>query len=182
MTIRENKTKYAILGMLSFASKSGYEISKLIATSTAFFWSESDGQLYPILKKLHKENLISLYIEKTPGKHAKKIYSITKNGKKVLTDWLAKTPTTYNLRNEFLLQLFFGRNISTKKNIEKIKEYQTVLKQQLKLFDSFEPEIYKKSKSPIYHIISLAYGQQSMKAEIAWCNYAIQKLSEKKDV
>ena len=154
----------------------------MIKNSTAFFWSESDGQIYPILKKLHKENLVTLNIEKTSGKHAKKTYSITKDGKKILIDWLEKTPTTYNLRNEFLLQFFFGRNISCRKNIEKIKEYQIMLRQQLKLFDSFEPEIYKKSKSPIYHVLSLAYGQQSMKAEIAWCTYAIQKLSEKKDV
>ena len=49
MKKRENKTKYAVLGMLSFAPKSGYEISQMIKNSTAFFWSESDGQIYPIL-------------------------------------------------------------------------------------------------------------------------------------
>src|SRR3989338_9569983 len=181
MKKRENKTKYAVLGMLSFEPKSGYEISQSIKNSTAFFWSESDGQIYPILKKLHKENLVTLNVEKISGKHDKKIYSITGDGKKILTDWLEKTPTTFNLRNEFLLQFFFGRNISKKKNIEKIKEYQAMLKRQLKLFDSFEPEIYKTSKNPDYLILSLAYVQQSMKAEIAWCNYAIQSL-EKKDV
>ena len=176
MKLRENKTQYAILGMLSFAPKSCYDISQTIAHSTAFFWAESDGQLYPILKKLCAKHLVTVAHEKKSGKHAKKIYSITNEGKKVLTDWLEQSPVTFNYRNEFLLQLFFGRNIPKKKNIEKIKAYQSSLEQQLKLFGSFEDLIHEKSKDPTYSLLTLAFGQQSVTAEITWCKHAIKTL------
>ena len=180
MRNRENKTQYAVLGMLSFSPKSAYEISKSIQNSTAFFWSESDGQLYPILKRLLAEKLIELSVKKNKGSRDKKIYSITKQGKNALVNWLNQEPSTFNIRNEFLLQLFFGHNIHKSKNSEKIKEYQSALKKQLKLFDGIEKQIHEKSKNPTYLLMSLSYGQYSVKAEIAWCDAAI-KLLEKKN-
>ena len=136
MRVRETKTKYAVLGMLSFGAKTGYEISKAIQNSTAFFWAESDGQLYPILKQLAEENLVTVTEENEPGKRSKKTYEITEEGQQMLIDWLHQEPTTFTIRNEFLLQLFFGHNVDDKDNAEKIKAFQHALKQQLKLFDS----------------------------------------------
>ncbi len=47
---RENKTKYALLGLLNVCPGSGYDIKKLMEQSTSNFWNESYGQIYPILK------------------------------------------------------------------------------------------------------------------------------------
>ena len=174
-TTRENKTRYAILGMLSFGAKSGYEISKSIQNSTAFFRAESDGQLYPILKRLTEEGLVASSEENEPGKRSKKVYTLTHDGEDALVDWLHQEPTTFNFRNEFLLQLFFGLNIKRKANIEKIKEYQQALKKQLKLFGSIEERIREKSKYPTYLLLSLSYGQFGLKAEINFaCKYTVK--------
>lgn len=176
--MRENKTQYAILGMLSFGLKSGYDISRGIQNSTAYFWAESDGQIYPILKKLCKQGLVKLSEAKKSGKHDKKNYAITPLGKKALTAWLERSPATYHYRNEFLLQLFFGRHLPTEKNIEKIKHYQLGLKQQLSLFNTFENVIKEKSREPIFSLLTLDFGRDSLKAEIAWCDHAIKTLEK----
>ncbi len=124
MKQRENKTRYVILGMLSFAPKSGYEIGKTIQNSTKYFWSESDGQLYPILKQLTKEELvICVEPETLPGKRSKKIYELTDKGQAALLVWLRQHPTTFTVRNEFLLQLFFGHQLSWRKIEIKSKRY-----------------------------------------------------------
>src|SRR3990167_5690681 len=149
MRHRESKTQYAVLGMLSFEPQSGYEISQAIKNSTAFFWSESDGQLYPILKKLTQARLIQSQVnQKEKGIREKKIYAITQAGKKSLTQWLLQEPVTLNMRNEFLLQLFFGHNIKKNINIEKIKMLQQQLKSKLALFNNMEKEIREKEKNP----------------------------------
>ena len=49
---RQPSTRYAILGLLSLAPMSGYEIRKVAASSIGHFWSESYGQIYPTLRKL----------------------------------------------------------------------------------------------------------------------------------
>ena len=178
MVRRINKTQYAILGMLSFSDKSGYEISKAIQNSTAFFWSESDGQLYPILKRLCEEDLIRATDQETTGRRAKKIYQITEDGEAALQDWLLQEPTTFNIRNEFLLQLFFGHNVKPEYNIEKIKNYQRDLKRQLNIYSSIENRIKKNSKNPTYLLLSLSYGQYGLEAEIKWCDDAISLLEK----
>lgn len=178
---RENKTKYAILGMLSFADKSGYEVSKSLRSGTAYFWAESDGQIYPILKRLCYEGLVSYVEDVTPGKRVRKIYSLTEDGQSELNDWLVREPTTFNIRNEFLLQLFFGHNVAAEHNIEKIQFYQLALKKQLKTYDEIEKQIKAKNEHPTYLLLSLSYGQYAIKAEIAWCDVAVSILEELKN-
>lgn len=173
---RENKTKYAILGTLSFSSKSGYEISKTLRESTAYFWTESDGQIYPILKRLCDDGLVVYDEERGDGKRIKKVYSLTSDGQSDLNDWLIRDPSTFNVRNEFLLQLFFGHNITSNYHIEKIKFYQLALQKQLREYDAIEARIKAKSKYKTYLLLSLSYGQYSLKAEIDWCDEAIKTL------
>jgi len=50
--MKENKSKYAIMGMLSMGPVSGYDIKKRFEESLSYFWNESYGQIYPILKKI----------------------------------------------------------------------------------------------------------------------------------
>jgi DNA-binding PadR family transcriptional regulator len=54
---RENKTKFAVLGLLAYAPLSGYDIRRIYAQSLGNFWSESYGAIYPILKRLEEEGL-----------------------------------------------------------------------------------------------------------------------------
>ena len=44
---RENKTKYAVLGLLTYAPLSGYDIRRIYADSLGNFWSESYGAHLP---------------------------------------------------------------------------------------------------------------------------------------
>ena len=42
---KENKSKYAVMGVLSICPASGYDIKKFMECSTSNFWSESYGQI-----------------------------------------------------------------------------------------------------------------------------------------
>ena len=176
---RENKTRYAVLGMLSFAPKSGYEIGKDIQNSTNYFWSESDGQLYPILKQLTEEGLvICVEAETLPGKRSKKIYELTGEGRDALLDWLRQPPVTFTVRNEFLLQLFFGHELSWQENRNKIETLRKQLKQELAVYDSIEIRIKENSHDSTWLLMALAYGQYATKAEIAWCEAMTHQLEQ----
>ena len=54
-----SSTDYAILGMLTLRPMSGYDIRATIGESIAYFWTESYGQIYPTLKRLTKEKLLT---------------------------------------------------------------------------------------------------------------------------
>lgn len=178
MSVKKSKTLYAALGMLSFGPKSAYEISQSIQRSTKHFWAESDGQLYPNLKKLAEEGLITVRQDEASGQPNKKVYEMTEAGHEALIEWLKQAPTTFNVRNEFLLQLFFGHNLNDQENAEKIKDYRYEMKQLLKLFDQTAVQVREKSEYPKYLLLTLKYAEVCLKAEMAWCDEAIELLTQ----
>jgi PadR family transcriptional regulator AphA len=106
---RQNKTRYALLGMLSYKPMSGYEMKKMSDHSIGHFWNENFGNIYPVLKKLEAEGLVTMIREDSDGGPSRKTYTITSDGRKILTEWLAAAPDVSPLREELLLQVFFGQ-------------------------------------------------------------------------
>src|ERR1041385_1426927 len=108
MKLDDASSKFALLGMLSMCPGSGYDIKKLVHASIGYFWSESYGRIYPLLKQLAKEGLIRP--ERAQGKsgRARQSYAITGKGMEVLRQWLEKSPRVEPNRSELLLKLFFS--------------------------------------------------------------------------
>jgi DNA-binding PadR family transcriptional regulator len=100
-----------LLGLLTIAPMSGYDLGQAIRTSVGFFWNESYGQIYPNLKKLAAEELVTAKTEWQKGKPDRHIYAITKKGRERLAAWLAVEPQAEIPRNELLLKLFFGAQV-----------------------------------------------------------------------
>lgn len=100
--------KYVILGLLDQGEKSGYDIKNCFNEDIGEFWSAKHSQIYPELKKLTDEGLISYRNAIIGEKLEKKIYSITDEGIKDLNNWLEKTTELPNTeKDEFILKLFF---------------------------------------------------------------------------
>jgi DNA-binding PadR family transcriptional regulator len=100
-------TAYVILGMVSREPRSGYEIKALVDNSTRFFWAASYGQIYPELKRLAEAGLVE-GVDAPRGERKRTVYAITADGEQALKDWLRQPPTTYEMREEGLLKLFFA--------------------------------------------------------------------------
>ncbi|MEA4906373.1 MAG: PadR family transcriptional regulator [Anaerolineaceae bacterium] len=100
MTIR-----YALLGFLSWRPFSGYDLKKMIAHSSAFYWSGNNNQIYRTLIQLHQEGLVSQEIQLQDSLPAKKLYSITDAGQEALHAWALATPELPEQHNSFLVQL-----------------------------------------------------------------------------
>ena len=106
---KENKSKYALLGVLSLGSMSGYDLKKTIEESVGYFWKENYAQIYPMLKVLEHEGLAVGSTEKHEGKPDRRVYTITEHGKEVLKDWLVEPFGGMQVeRNELLLKLFWA--------------------------------------------------------------------------
>jgi len=96
-----------ILGILDRQPLSGYDIKRVIDNSISHFWSESYGQIYPILKRLSSQKLIKARKEKENGR-GRILYSMTPKGEEQLRAWLKQPPEPGKPRDELVLKLFFG--------------------------------------------------------------------------
>ena len=176
---RENKSKYAILGILSLGPMTGYEIRKTIEHSLANFWNESYGQIYPILRSLVAEGLATTEMEVQIGKPNRHIHTITESGRAELKRWLAKPVESEVGRVEILLKLFFGWQMSSQENLHKLEEFrdlqQHVLAKYAGIADWLRRD-YSDHPGLPYWLMTLSYGQHVSRALLGWCDESLEKL------
>src|SRR5438309_3664848 len=80
-------TGRVILGMLALGKRTGYDIKQLVDKSTRHFWAASYGQIYPELKRLEDQGLVSGRAEPTGGR-PRMVYELTGAGEQALEAWL----------------------------------------------------------------------------------------------
>lgn len=176
----KNKSRYAILGILSIHSGTGYDIKKYCDTVISNFWNENFGHIYPVLNQLLTDGLIQ-----TDGSSSdrKKVYTITENGRQEFLSWLIEPASYQPARSEFLLKLTFSSNLPTEDILKMLTDYRQMhlnrLEKYLKTQDDLlkglkdvKPEREKFLKAP------LRYGILSTEAVIAWCDETIGSLRD----
>lgn len=99
--------RYALLGFLTTASASGYQIAQEFSESTGWFWYASYSQIHPELRRLEAQGLVSSEVSDADGRGTR-IFSITPEGEADLKQWLA-APTEYPpVRDPERIRLIFS--------------------------------------------------------------------------
>ena len=177
--MKKNKSKYAIIGILSLGPMSGYDIKKRFEKSLSFFWNESYGQIYPILNKLAKQGLATRSIERQMGKPDRHIYTLTDKGRKALQKWMIQPVGRQIGRHEILLKLFFGHQVSLADNIRQVEHYQELQSQELKELTATEEMLktdHKDNPHLPYWLMTVKYGQYVNKAYLRWSKETLAAL------
>jgi len=179
--MKETKSKYAVLGMLSICPMSGYDIKKRIEGSISNFWSESYGQIYPILKRLVSEQFVTKTVERQAGKPDRHVYALTERGREELQRWLTEGIVPKVERNELLLKLFFGEEAAVTVSIEHVEKYKEVQLQLLEKYRAIEKEIkakYANDSNLPYWLMTLRYGRHVSQALLQWCDETLVALNK----
>jgi len=172
MRPRPRSTPYAVLGMLSLAPMSGYDIRKEAETSIGYFWSESFGQIYPALRDLGARGLIRRRAGRRGGNRERHVYEITERGCEALAAWRAEPPRDPPFRNELLLKLFFGGHGPPVHEIEWIDRQLARELQALQEFGRIRELIMKEQRdhpSLPFWLMTLSYGEHRSRSLIRWC-------------
>ena len=104
---QKNVLKYIILGLLAHRELAGYDIKKLFEEELGDFWYSNHSQIYPELRHMEDDGLISSRTELVGKKLEKKFYQITKSGQQLLSAWMHEplsqpVPT----RDDFTMKLY----------------------------------------------------------------------------
>jgi PadR family transcriptional regulator, regulatory protein AphA len=176
-----NKTKYAILGLLSMKPASGYDLKKTVDGNIGFFWNENFGHIYPILKRLEKDGLIKRSTRESGSYPAKYVYSLTTAGKREFLDWLREAPEETPVRNEMLLKLFFGRQTDRKQVESMIMAERRKNEELLKAYGLIAKRIaVMKSDDYGYWNFTLQFGVRKSEMIISWCDETLGSLKKLK--
>ena len=174
--MKENKSKYAIMGIMSMGPVSGYDIKKMFEKSLSFFWNESYGQIYPILNKLAEQGLATRSIQKQTGKPDRHIYALTDKGRKALQDWMVQPVGRQIVRHEILLKLFFGQHLSLTDNIRQVEHFRKLQSQKLEEIKATEKLLkadYENNPDLPYWLMTVRYGIYVNRAYLRWSKEAL---------
>ncbi|WP_395319979.1 PadR family transcriptional regulator [Fructilactobacillus frigidiflavus] len=106
------KSDDIILGILSEKPATGYEIKEKFSSIFSNFYNASFGSIYPILHKLTDAGKVVFEIVEQTGKPNKKIYSITKSGRKAFAEYLQTPVEPKKIKSDFMVKLFYSADLS----------------------------------------------------------------------
>ena len=179
MKMEGGATPNALLGLLSLGPMSGYDIRQLISQSIGHFWSESYGQIYPGLKRLAAAGLVVKKTERGKGSPDRHVYSLTAAGREQLRRWL-KGPVAKEVpRNELLLKLFFGAQVTPNVSREHVQDYLERQQKELQVYGAIAQKLRKEeAKDPQlpFWLMTLSMGRHRSAAMVKWCKETLAEL------
>lgn len=101
-------TSYIVLGLLTQTGPATpYGLKQAAAATVGNFWSVPHTQVYTEPARLAEAGYLTE--EREEGGRRRKLYALTKLGRRALDDWLEQPTTEFtDLRDPGLLQLYFG--------------------------------------------------------------------------
>lgn len=159
---------------------SGYDIKKFVGESIGYFWNESYGQIYPMLKRIAAQGLAEARVERQNGKPDRQVYSLTPAGRARLEQWLKLPPQMPPPRNELLLKLFFGRlgdRADVVRHVQEFRQRQEDLLRQYAHVERWLRRDHAKHPDLPYWLVTLSYGVHQSRALVAWCDETLSTLT-----
>lgn len=172
--------EHAILVSLAERPGTGYEIGRQFDRSIGYFWSATHQQIYRTLKKLHTDGHVTFESVAQEGRPDKKVYTISDEGRQVLSDW-AMSPTPYQpLRSDLGVKLRAAEFGDLATILVELKAHRDEHVAQLAVFTGFENDFYPDPNElrgrKLHQYLVLRGGILSEEAFIAWCDEVIATL------
>jgi len=179
---RERKIDMVILGLLSHESLTGYDIKKRIDGAISFFWKGSFGNIYPALKDMERQKLISKS-DTSVGGREKLTYQITCKGTEALKNWLREEQASNELRYETLLKLFFGGCEPTEVSVRSIEAFERQIRSDLVTLKMYCEALKNKldDEDHLHYYLTASFGVDTYEAYLKWCAKAKKLLKQKAD-
>ncbi|TCP30846.1 PadR family transcriptional regulator [Scopulibacillus darangshiensis] len=177
-----NTLAYAILSTLANHPCSGYELAEHLDA----LWPAKHSQIYPLLKKLHQDGLLTFEHVMQTDKPNKKIFSITEKGKKELENWIAEPPAISVTRDEFFIKMYASWLVNEEDTKKLINERLTEMEHKIALRKASLSKAEYKDGEQDPNKLSKHFGPYILlnrklrleKEEFEWCKWVLTLLEK----
>lgn len=163
-----------LVGLLLEQPNHAYALKQLLAPRVSSSDSVNDGVLYPLLRKLEKDNIIGGQQEVSKSNRKRTIYTVTAEGKQWFLSWLEtdsheeEAPTyDFFLGNPLLVKVQFFGKLPADQQSHKFSTQLKRTKNKLKLFAEIRTGMVERSADP-FHIALLDLGIAQQKCTQRW--------------
>jgi DNA-binding PadR family transcriptional regulator len=169
---------YVVLGMVALGARSGYEIKRAVELSIRFFWTISQAQIYPSLKRLESAGLVHGRAEPR-GNRPRRVYTVTATGRRALRQWLRRSePMPFELRDIGLVKLFFADALDAEAALELVHAVRARSATRVADLRAIEPAgLVAEQHGELYPLLTLHMGIAVHEALIDACDQFEQRLA-----
>ncbi|WP_223788842.1 PadR family transcriptional regulator [Marinicella meishanensis] len=179
--------KHILLGILQ-QPHSGYDVKKTFDHVFSNFWAAHLSQIYPQLKRLTDQGLLTVQDAESSKGPNKKVYQTTAKGQRELVDWLAHGPVTNTEKLAYLAQTFFlGALESHADRIQFMEQlllhmqhwHQTLCAIQDQVKAEYPNYPHGLPDEEFYPNLTLMLGVKKVGAKVAWVQESLALLQER---
>ena len=168
-------TEFAVLGLLSYGERSGYELKKAVEAGVGYVWTAAKSQVYAVLPRLVEGGLATARQVRQERRPDKQVYRITKRGEQAFHDWLEEPVDETGFRSPFLLKLFFGAKMSKEALVAHVERKREEAARELAEYREIEARIRGDERS-YFGYVTLRWGLAQARAWIRWADEILREL------
>jgi PadR family transcriptional regulator AphA len=160
-------TEGAVLGLVAFGERSGYDLALLAEDSVQHLWTPSRSQIYKTLPRLVADGLARRRDVEQQGRPDKTLYRITRNGRAALRGWLDEVEEEPAAgRIVFPLKLFFCEFASEGTAQAQLAAYRGLLVRRLECYEGLRDG--PRRLDSVYTVHVLRHGISRVRGTLAW--------------
>jgi PadR family transcriptional regulator, regulatory protein AphA len=171
-------TEFAVLGLLSFGERSGYEMKKAAERGVGYVWTAAKSHIYAVLPRLVEGGYATARRVTQERRPDKQVYKITRKGKRAFKEWLEAPIEERGARSPFLLKIFFGDLMSKEALVAHIERRRAEVVRTLEEYREIEGRIRDDPQS-YYGYVTLRWGLAQARAWIRWADGILRELEER---
>lgn len=177
--------QHLILGLLKYASMSGYDLNKAFQASVQHFWDTEQSLIYRALYKMTDLGWVEYEQEIQDHLPNKKVYRLTVSGRAELQRWLATPQPSLSFHEAWLGQLFFGAELSIDQLRLLLETRIASLRQTLDIYEHQVPhnvsayaEAFNAPQDMRFWLLTLDYGLHRLRGDLQWAEDALRQLDD----
>jgi DNA-binding PadR family transcriptional regulator len=170
-------TEFAVLGLLSFGPRSGYEMKKAAEAGVGYVWTAAKSHIYGVLPRLVDGGYATTRRVAQKRRPDKQVYRITRKGERAFRTWLEEPVPEGGggARSPLLLKVFFGGLMSKEALIAHIERRRAEAARELEEYREIEARVRDDERS-YYGYVTLRWGLAQARAWIRWADEILREL------
>ena len=173
-------TGYALLGLLTFGEKSGYDLGKFVNETIAhFFFNPAKSQVYAELRRLVVRGYATEREVAQRDRPDKRLYAITPRGREALRHWLETSEAGPEVtKGPVYLKVFFGGLMDPEALRVQVEDCRRQAQEGLARFLEIEKEIDGRPEF-LFPSLVLRRGIAHKRASIRWAGEVLEELERR---
>ena len=166
--------KYAVLGFLIDQPMHGYELKRALSPALPRERRVNDGVLYPLLKRMEADGLVSGRVERRDGAPDRRVFHATAAGRRAFGEWLRSSideedevEYDFMLCHPFLTKSLFFHSLAASEVADKLADQLDASEAKLDDFRRIRKGMVERGVDP-YRIAVLDLGIAQQREKVRW--------------